>query len=292
MYERFFGFSTKPFALTPDPSFLFGSRQHSMALTLLEYGLESQASFALLTGEIGSGKTTLVRRLIQNVGEQVQVGLISNSHAGFTSIHRWALSALGTAAPAGDELAAYEALVDAFVRNYAAGRRTLLIVDEAQNLSVPVLEELRLLSNVNMDRDVVLQIVLVGQPELRAKLGAPELRQLAQRITVDYHLSPLERRETAAYIRHRLQAAGGGSEVFEPEAIVYIHGRTGGVPRLINQLCDIALVYAFAEGRQHVSPEIVRQVLVDRAGGQALPLFGAVDTARAPHAAKVELAGK
>ena len=141
MYERHFGFTVKPFALTPDPAFLYASRQHAMALTMLEYGLESQAAFSLLTGDIGSGKTTLVRKLLRQLGNQVAVGLISNTHGRFKSIHGWALSALGIAPRDDSDIAIYEALVDSFVHEYSKGRRTLLIFDEAQNLSVEAREE-------------------------------------------------------------------------------------------------------------------------------------------------------
>src|SRR5580698_5844052 len=223
MYERHFGFTSKPFALTPDPAFLYLSRQHAMAMTMLEYGLESQAAFSLLTGDIGSGKTTLVRRLLRGLGDQVVVGLISNAHARFKSIHGWALSALGIVPNDDSDIAKYEALVDSFVREYGKGRRTLLILDEAQNLSVEVLEELRLLSNVNSEKDLVLQILLVGQPELRTKLAGAELRQFAQRISVDFHLRPLDRYETDAYIRHRLSVAGGNDALFQPEAIDMVY---------------------------------------------------------------------
>jgi type II secretory pathway predicted ATPase ExeA len=276
MYERYFGFTAKPFSLTPDPAFLYLSRQHSMALTLLEYGLESQASFSLLTGEIGSGKTTLVRKLLRQLGEQVSVGLITNTHGRFKSVYGWALSALNLAAGDDSDISKYEALVDAFIREYAKGRRTLLIFDEAQNLSVEVLEELRLLSNVNSEKDLVLQIMLVGQPELREKLSRPELRQFAQRISVDFHLRPLEAPETQAYIRHRLEAAGGPPSLFRSEAIELIHARTGGVPRLLNQLCDYALVYAFADGLHTIDAELIAQLLRDRDGGVALSARAAV----------------
>jgi general secretion pathway protein A len=282
MYERHFGFNSKPFALTPDPAFLYLSRQHAMAMTMLEYGLESGAAFSLLTGDIGSGKTTLVRRLLRGLGDQVVVGLISNTHECFRSIHGWALSALGIAPVDDSDIAKYEALIDSFVRRYANGQRTLLILDEAQNLSIPVLEELRLLSNVNLETDLVFQVLLVGQPELRAKLSRPELVQFAQRVSVDFHLRPLDRQETHAYIRHRLTVAGGNPQLFLPEAIQFVYARTGGVPRLLNQLCDFALVYAFAEGRQSVDAELISEVVRDRNSARLMPAMANTESNVAP----------
>jgi general secretion pathway protein A len=281
MYERHFGFTVKPFALTPDPAFLYASRQHAMALTMLEYGLESQAAFSLLTGDIGSGKTTLVRKLLRQLGDQVAVGLISNTHGRFKSIHGWALSALGVAPKGESDIAVYEALVDSFVHGYAKGRRTLLIFDEAQNLSIEALEELRLLSNVNSEKDLVLQILLVGQPELRAKLLRPELEQFAQRVSVDFHLRPLDRHETHAYICHRLEVAGGDADLFLPEAIEFMYARTNGVPRLLNQLGDFALVYAFADGRTTIDADLIAQVVRDRSAGQGSRMLSNVDSATA-----------
>ena len=272
VYEHHFGFTVKPFAMTPDPAFLYASRQHAMALTMLEYGLESQAPFSLLTGDIGSGKTTLMRRLLRQFGDRFAVGVVSHTHSRFQSIHGWALSALGVAPSDDSEIALYEALVDTLVREYAKGRRTLLIFDEAQNLSVEILEELRLLSNVNSDKDLMLQILLVGQPELRAKLSRPELKQFAQRISVFFHLKPLERDETHAYICHRLTVAGGNPSLFLPEAIDLIHVRTKGVPRLINQLCDFALVFGFAQRRSDIDANVVAQVIRDCRSGLALPI--------------------
>jgi general secretion pathway protein A len=281
MYERHFGFTVKPFALTPDPAFLYASRQHAMALTMLEYGLESQAAFSLLTGDIGSGKTTLVRKLLRQLGDQVAVGLISNTHGRFKSIHGWALSALGVAPKDDSEIAIYEALVDSFVHGYAKGRRTLLIFDEAQNLSIEALEELRLLSNVNSEKDLVLQILLVGQPELRAKLLRPELEQFAQRVSVDFHLRPLDRHETHAYICHRLEVAGGDADLFLPDAIEFMYARTNGVPRLLNQLGDFALVYAFADGRSTIDADLIAQVVRDRSAGQGSMMLSNVDSVAA-----------
>ena len=273
MYERHFGFTTKPFALTPDPAFLYLSRQHARALSLLEYGLESQATFSLLTGDIGSGKTTIVRKLLRQLGDQVTVGLITNTHSSFGSIHGWALSALGVVPGADTEIAKYEALVESFVSEYAKGRRTLLIFDEAQNLSVKLLEELRLLSNVNSEKDLVLQILLVGQPELRMKLAMPALRQFAQRVSVDFHLRPLRRHETHAYILHRLKVAGIHRKLFLPEAIEFVYANTKGVPRLVNQLCDMALVYAYADRRMTIDSDLVSQVARDRKRGRVGATF-------------------
>ncbi len=285
MYERHFGFRCKPFALTPDPEFLYLSRQHAMAMTMLEYGLESQAAFSLLTGEIGSGKTTLVRRLLRGIGDQMAVGLISNAHSGFRSLHGWALSALEIAPFDDSDIAKYEALVDSFVREYGKGRRTLLILDEAQNLSIEVLEELRLLSNVNSEKDLVLQILLVGQPELRDKLARPALRQFAQRVSVDFHLRPLDRQETHAYIRHRLTVAGGNPGLFLPEAIEFVYARTQGIPRLLNQLCDFALVYAFADGRTSIDADLISQVVRERSLGKLMPTLASGE----PKVASIDL---
>jgi general secretion pathway protein A len=281
MYERFFNFRSKPFALNPDPTFLYPSRQHAAALTMLEYGIESQATFCLLTGEIGSGKTTVVRQLIKTLDEHFTVGLVSNTHERFPSIVPWALSALSVVPADDTDIAQYEALTDFVIRDYAKGRRTLLIFDEAQNLSVRVLEELRLLSNINSEQDIALQILLVGQPELRTKLERPELTQFAQRVSVDFHLECLTLNEARAYVQHRLTVAGGDPSVFQAEAVAFIHARAKGIPRLMNQLCDLALVYAFAEQHRSIDEQLVRLVLQERNRGRAMRVF-AGDPAVAP----------
>jgi type II secretory pathway predicted ATPase ExeA len=270
MYEQFFGFKTKPFALSPDPAFLYKSRQHEMALTMLEYGIESQAVICLLTGEIGSGKTTVVRQLLRSLGEKFAVGLISNTHRRFDSVLPWALAALGIKVSDKSDIAMYEALTDFVIAQYGKGRRTLLVVDEAQNLSVPLLEELRLLSNINSEQDVALQTLLVGQPELRGKLERPKLLQFAQRVTVDFHLNRLYLSETRAYIQHRLEVAGGDARLFQPKAIALVHERARGTPRVINQLCDLALVYAFAEQRRDIDERLVGEMIEERIQGRRL----------------------
>jgi len=280
MYEQFFGFKAKPFALSPDPAFLYRSGQHAAALTMLEYGIESQAIICLLTGEIGSGKTTLVRQLLRSLGDKFAVGLISNTHRRFDAVIPWALNSLGIAAREKTDIAMYEALTDFVIAQYGKGKRTLLVVDEAQNLSVPLLEELRLLSNINSEQDVALQTLLVGQPELREKLERPRLVQFAQRVTVDFHLECLKLPETRAYIQHRLQVAGGNTRLFQSKAITLIHEQARGIPRLINQLCDLALVYAFAEQRRQVDERQVREMLAERHRGRRLGAFAAAATTK------------
>ena len=274
MYTAFFGLKVRPFALTPDPAFLYHSRQHQMALHMLEYGLDAQAPLLLLTGEVGSGKTTLLRRMMADLGDRFMVGLISNTHSRVTSLVGWALSALEIAPTDDSDIAAYEAIVSGALKAYAKGKRTLLVVDEAQNLAEDVIEELRLLSNINSEKDLLLQILLVGQPELRTLLGKASMRQIAQRVAADYHLRALEESDTAGYIRHRLEVAGGEGSLFTPDAVALVHERTGGVPRLINQLCDYALVYAFGDSRREIDRETVAEVLKDRDDNGALPVFG------------------
>jgi general secretion pathway protein A len=277
MYERYFGFTVKPFAMTPDPAFLYASRRHAMALTMLEYSLESQAPFSVLTGVIGSGKTTLVRKLLQQLGDQVVVGLVTHTHGRFQSIHGWVLSALGVVPKDNSDVGLYETLQRTLIQQYAKGGRTLLIIDEAQNLSVEILEELRLLSNINSEKDLLLQILLVGQPELRIKLSHPELRQFAQRVSVFFDLKRLEREETHEYVRHRLKVAGGDPSLFRPEAIDLIYARTRGVPRLVNLMCDFALVYGFADRQSEIDAELIAQVVRDCSNGIALTASNTTD---------------
>jgi general secretion pathway protein A len=285
MYQKYFHFSSMPFAMNPDPGFLYPSSQHAAALTMLEYAVESQAPFCLLTGEIGSGKTTLLRHFLRSLSDKITVGLISNTHGQFRSIHPWALSSLGIAPHDDSDIALYEALIDFFVHEYRKGRRTLMVVDEAHNLTASILEELRLLSNVNSEKDLALQVLLIGQPELRTKLEQPELEQFAQRVSVDFHLGPLTLEDARAYIRHRLTVAGGDSSLFHAEAISFIHGHTAGVPRLINQLCDLALVYAFAEQQRTINVQLLQHVLQDRKQRGAMPLFGGRQAAKSRVAA-------
>lgn len=288
MYERHFGLSAKPFSMAPDPTFLYMSRQHDRAAAMLEYAMVSHVQFALVTGDIGSGKTTLLRRLLRSLDDSFVVGLISNTHQSFQSLHPWIASALGLRFDGTSDVAFYEALVGAMVAHYAAGKRTLLVIDEAQNLPVALLEQLRVLSNMNSEQDVALQVLLIGQPELRETLARPDLRQFAQRISVDCHLRPLAPEDTAAYVRHRLAVAGRTEALFEPAALALVHESSGGVPRLINQLCDAALLYGFADGRTTIDEGVLREVLADRGVQPPAPPGG--ERRRAPRKRKTDAA--
>lgn len=275
MYESHYGLRQRPFELTPDPGFLYPSRHHQFALMMLEYAVVSRTGFALLTGEVGSGKTMLVRRLLERLSEDVKVGLISNTNRRFGKLLQWVCLAYGLDYQGKDDAELYQTFVDFLVNEYGEGRRVLLIVDEAQNLDATMLEELRVLSNVNADRHLVLQTVLVGQPELRETLRRRDLRQFAQRIGTEYHLPTLSMHETRSYVRHRLNVAGGSSALIATDAIDLAWSRSGGIPRLVNQLCDTALVYGFADRRASVDMETMAQVVADRTAGGILPIASA-----------------
>ena len=272
MYEQHFGFREKPFSLTPDPAFLFLGARHMTGISLLRYGLMNKAGITVLTGDIGAGKTTLLRQLLSETGDDVVVGLISNTHESFGNLMQWVAVAFGLPVTTDSKALLYEQFAQFLIAQYAKGKRTVLIVDEAQNLENRSLEELRLLTNINADKDQLLQLVLAGQPELREKLQQPGLIQFVQRIAVDYHLRPFSADETGQYIDHRLMTAGGPAGLFEPVACRFIHYQSGGVPRLINSICDTALVYGFASGEQRISAELVFDLVLERV---ASGLFGA-----------------
>jgi general secretion pathway protein A len=271
MYEAHFGLREKPFSLLPDPSFLYLSDKHRMALALLQYGLSNQAGFTAITGGIGTGKTTLIRHLLNNMEQNVTVGLISNTHRSFGELLQWILLAFNLEHSGKSKVELYQTFVDFMIREYAAKRRTVLIVDEAQNMAADTLEELRMLSNVNADKDQVLQVILVGQQQLRDTLRRPDLVQFAQRIAVDYHLTPLTADDTMAYIRHRVTLAGGDAELFTDEACAAVHRHSSGVPRLVNLLCDIALVYGYAEQRKQIDADLIEDVAREKQAGGIFP---------------------
>lgn len=264
LYSDLYGFTERPFSLLPDPEFLFWSAGHKRAGSVLEYGIITRAPLTVLTGEVGTGKTTLLQHLLRSVDESSTVGLLSNAHGGRGDLLRWLLNALEVPHDAGsDYVALFQALQDFIIDEYSAGRHVIVVIDEAQNLSVEGLEELRMLTNINSNKDELLQLILVGQPELRDMIALPELRQFAQRVTATYHIDPFDHDMTHAYITHRLRHVGGTGDEFTDGAIESIYEETGGVPRLINKLCDLLLVYASQSEDRVVRTSLVREVTED-----------------------------
>ncbi len=264
MYEQFFGLSEKPFSIQPDPSFLYWGRTHRLAYAMLEYGVLNHAGISVITGEVGCGKTTLIHRLLDQLSDTHTVALLSNVQAGRGNLLSWVLMAFGQPFDDNSHVGLFSQLQTFFISEYAKGKRIVLIIDEAQNLSMDMLEELRLLSNINAGKDQLLQLILVGQPQLKELLNRPELLQLAQRVGSDFHLTPLSRDEVQAYIETRLSIAGSHQRIFTERAIDLIAEQSRGVPRVINIIADTALVYAFSAEDRVVGVETVRNVVRDK----------------------------
>jgi len=274
MYRQHFGLKAKPFSLIPDPAFLHFSDKHKVAYSLLEYGLHEQSGLTVITGEVGSGKTTLIRHLLSEIDQsELAIGLINNTHASLGDLTQWVALAFGIPHEDKDKVTLFRDVQDYLINEWANGKRAVLIVDEAQNMDKETLEELRLYTNINADGEQFLQIVLVGQPELRDILRAPELAQMAQRVSVEYHIEPLGWQDTANYIRHRLATASNeegvesASHIFDSVAIAVIFYFSGGVPRLINTLCDFALVHAYAMALQTINHTVALEVVRGRTIG-------------------------
>jgi len=265
LYTEYYGLSERPFTLLPDPDFLFWSKAHKRAFTVLQYGLISRAPLTVITGEVGAGKTTLVQALLKSLEDNITIGLISNAQGGRGELLRWALNSLNVPHdPHLDYVALHQAMEDFAIEEYAAGRRVVLIIDEAQNLSVEGLEELRMLTNINSNKDELLQLVLVGQPELREMIQRPSLRQFAQRVAAAYHIKPMDLDTTREYIRHRLRHVGGTGFEFRPAALTKIYDETDGIPRLVNKLCDLAMVYAAGDDKKTISVELISELIEDQ----------------------------
>lgn len=279
MYEEFYGLKQRPFSTVPDPEFIFWSKGHDMALTMLRYGLMTQAPITVVTGEIGAGKTTLVRHLLNELPDDLTVGLVSNIQEGRGELLQWVLMALDQPVePDEAYVNLFRRFQDYVVNVYAEGRRTLLLFDEAQNLGVKMLEELRMLSNINAEKDNLLQLILVGQPQLRDLLSLPELVQFSQRITADYALNGLTVDETVSYVNRRLEVAGAVTEIFTPRTCHLVHQATGGIPRLINSLCDMCLVYGFSDGRKVIDQSLLMEFLTSAKKSGIYNQFRAIET--------------
>ena len=261
MYTSFFGLQEKPFAITPDPRYLYLSERHAEALAHLLYGINEAGGFIQLTGEVGTGKTTIIRSLLEQLPANADVALILNPRVTPAEFLLTICEELRIPVPEPGR-GSVKLLMDLIGRRlldtHARGRRVVLIVDEAQNLSAHTLEQVRLLTNLETATTKLLQIILIGQPELRDLLARPELRQLAQRITARYHLNPLSSEETAGYIKHRMRVAGATAEAFTPASLAEVHRLSGGVPRIINVICDRALLGAFTHEDHRVSGKLVR----------------------------------
>jgi len=263
-FAKRFGLRERPFTLLPDPDFLYWTRAHTRAFAVLEYGVLARAPITVITGEVGAGKTTLVQHLLRQFEDDMIVGLISNAQGGRGDLLQWALGALDVDGPWGDDyVSKHQALQNFLIEVYRSGRRAVLIIDEAQNLSMEGLEELRMLTNINAGKDELLQLILVGQPELRDMITRPELRQFAQRVSASFHLPPMDLETTTAYIRHRLTHAGGTGDEFNAGAIALIHKNSGGIPRLVNKFADFAMVYPATSDMPMIDEYAVIEILRD-----------------------------
>jgi putative secretion ATPase (PEP-CTERM system associated) len=264
MYERFYRLRERPFALTPDPDYLYPSKMHSEALGYLRYGIESHAGFVVITGAIGSGKTTLLQTLLRNVDNRITVARVMNTLLDPRELIEAAMIDLGLDPAGMSKPAMLKTFGEFLVNERTAGRMVLLVIDEAQNLSLPALEEIRMLSNMETEKSKLVQILLIGQPDLRDKLSRPELEQLRQRITVSHHLLPLDAEETARYINHRLTRASIGAPLEFPRPVTdRIHDRSGGIPRLINVIADATLVFGYGEERSEIDEGLIVDVIED-----------------------------
>ncbi|WP_432821241.1 XrtA/PEP-CTERM system-associated ATPase [Trichloromonas sp.] len=264
MYESYFGLNTKPFELVPNPRFLFNSQSHKKAINYLKYGLQERAGFILLTGEVGSGKTTIIRDIINNLEADIALSMVFNTRVTSKQVIAMINEDFGLEVVGKDKVALVRDLNDHLIGLHARQKRAVVIVDEAQNLTPTILEEIRLLSNLEADSFKLLQIILVGQPELKKIITCPELRQLRQRISIHCHLQPLTREESEAYVYHRLAMAGNRNALrWNDGTFDILYGYSGGIPRLINVFCDFVLLAAFVEGTRELTRDLVDEVIGD-----------------------------
>ena len=285
MYESFFKFNGKPFQLNPDPSFFYGSRGHKRAMAYLEYGLHQSEGFIVITGEIGAGKTTIVRSLLEQLDpEKVVAANLVSTQIDANDMLRMVAAAFGVPSRTLDKAGLLLALETFLVSVAASGKRALLVVDEAQNLTPAAVEELRMLSNFQLEDHALLQSFLVGQPEFRDIMQSGEMQQLRQRVIASYHLGPLDSQETRGYIEHRLGHVGWNNDpAFEPGAYTAIYGYTGGIPRKINTLCDRLLLGAYLSERHTIGEADVREVIDELKEEFAAAGARSVHTTGAPH---------
>jgi type II secretory pathway predicted ATPase ExeA len=266
MYEAFYGFKEKPFTIVPDPAFLYLGEEHSLAYAILEYGVVNRAGLTVITGDVGCGKTTLIKHLLNQFGpDAARVGVIPNAQKNFGELMQWILMAFGLDYRYRERIELFDRFQQFLNGEHDAGRRTVLIIDEAQNLQLDTLEELRMLLNLTVGRDQLLQLILVGQPKLRQLLRHEALLQLAQRVSADFHLQPLSQTEAIGYIRHRLGVAGRIKPLVSDDACLLLHRAARGVPRVINILADTSLVYGYAAAMPVIDKDVVYAAVKDKA---------------------------
>lgn len=274
MYESFFGFKEKPFNITPDPKYLYLSDQHQEAIAHLRYGIEERGGFVVITGEVGTGKTTLCRHLINNMDERTEGAIIFNPNLSEIELLKSINEDFGLDSSAQTKKELIDELNRFLIEERLRGKNMVLIIDEAQNLLPAVLEQIRMLSNIETEKEKLIQIILIGQPQLKKILARPDLSQLNQRVTARYHLNALNRKETNRYIQHRLDVASNGNNVkFDPAAMKAVYKFSKGVPRLINVLCDRALLGAFTTGQQGPITKKIVKLAVGEVAGPKLSLF-------------------
>ena len=284
MYEDFYGLIDKPFSILPDPDYLYWSRTHELAFMMLEYGILNRVGFTVITGEIGCGKTTLLRHLLGRLDDNITVGMLTGPPPGASDLLEWILIAFDQPIEGTSPAGLFHQFRKFAINQHAAGYRVLLIVDEAQNLGRDALEQLRMLSNINVDKDQLLQLILVGQPQLKELLRKPEMAQFAQRVGADFHLRPLAFDEVIRYIAHRLAVAGRRKRrCFTFDAVRRIQEKSRGIPRLVNILCDTSMVYGFARDIEVITAHVVDEVIKDKIDHGVFDFDNASAGAADPH---------
>lgn len=264
MYESYYGLTEKPFSIQPDPEYLFLSKRHTLAYTMLEYSIQNHAGYTVICGDIGCGKTTLINHLMNNYKSELTVGLLYNTPPHIEDLMPWIMLAFGLPHEGMSDITLHQQFQNFLIKNFTSGKKAVLIVDEAQNLTMKSLESLRMLSNICVYKYQLLQVILIGQPQLKAMLMQPELEQFNQRVSVEFFLTPLENDEVKSYIQHRIKVAGGKSELFTDAAYKRIAEISKGIPRVINNFCDLILVYGFSSEVKKINIDLVNEVIKDK----------------------------
>ena len=264
MYESYYGLTEKPFSIQPDPEYLYLSKRHNLAYTMLEYSIQNHAGYTVICGDIGCGKTTLVHHLINNYKSELTVGLLYNTPPHVEDLMPWIMLAFELPYEGLSDIAMHQQFQNFLVKNFTSGKKAILIIDEAQNLTINALEALRMLSNISVYKHQLLQVILVGQPQLKLMLMRPELEQFNQRVSVEFFLTPLETAEIKSYIQQRTKIAGRKDDLFTDAAYKRITEVSKGIPRKINILCDLALVYGFSSEVKKIDIDLINEVIKDK----------------------------